>query len=223
MSVKDVIKNSVLAGFESDIGIIQIVMSLGVTVALALVIYAVYRLSCDSNFYSRDFNKTMVSMSVITAGIVLAMQSNIVISLGMVGALSIVRFRNAVKNPLDLLFLFWSISVGIMCGAGVYQVALAVSAAVIVLVFGLDVIHSPRAPYILVVNISRTDAEQTLLDAVKPYVKKMHVRTRNLSATGANYVIEVSTRQEQMLLESCNAVSGVLNLSLVSHDGEVRY
>ena len=118
MSFRDVIKKSVLEGFvQSDIGTVAVLVTLGITTLLALYIYYIYRLSSRSAFYSRDFNKTLALMPVVTAAIVLAMQSSIVISLGMVGALSIVRFRNAVKDPMDLLFLFWSISVGIVCGA----------------------------------------------------------------------------------------------------------
>lgn len=133
MSTNDIIKKSILESFNSDITNTTIIISMVITILIALYIYAIYRLCSNKNFYSKDFNKTLAIMSVITAAIVLAMQSNLVISLGMVGALSIVRFRNAVKNPLDLLFLFWSISVGIICGASLYQVAIIMSLAVTIL------------------------------------------------------------------------------------------
>ena len=139
MSFRDVIKKSVLEGFvQSDIGTVAVLVTLGITTLLALYIYYIYRLSSRSAFYSRDFNKTLALMPVVTAAIVLAMQSSIVISLGMVGALSIVRFRNAVKDPMDLLFLFWSISVGIVCGARLYEIAIIASAVVTALLFLLD-------------------------------------------------------------------------------------
>ena len=121
MSFNDVIKNSVLEGFAStDITPAALAVVLGSSTLLGVYLYVVYRLASRNAFYSRDFNKALALMPVITAAIVLAMQSSIVISLGMVGALSIVRFRNAVKDPMDLVFLFWSISVGIICGAGLY-------------------------------------------------------------------------------------------------------
>ncbi|MGN0975587.1 MAG: DUF4956 domain-containing protein [Gemmiger sp.] len=223
MSFKDVIKKSVLSGFQTDISLTQIAVTLGFTILLALFIFLIYRVSSDSNFYSKDFNKTMVSMSVVTAAIVLAMQSNIIISLGMVGALSIVRFRNAVKNPLDLLFLFWSISVGIICGAGLYSVAILSSLAVTALIFLLDLVDAPKAPYILVVNCSSSDVESGLLAAVKAYAKGVRVRTRNHTMSGSNYVIELQTKQEQQLLSACEQLAGVTSVSLLAHDGELRY
>lgn len=93
-------------------------------------------------------------MSVITAAIVLAMQSNLVISLGMVGALSIVRFRNAIKSSMDLVFLFWSISIGIICGAGLYEIAFVASLILTVLLFLLDLVPTPKAALLLIVNSS---------------------------------------------------------------------
>ena len=106
-----------------DITTGKIAATLIVTALLALYIFAIYRLVTRKVFYSKNFNISLAVMSLITAAIILAMQSNLVISLGMVGALSIVRFRTAIKDPMDLAFLFWSISVGIICGAGLYEVA----------------------------------------------------------------------------------------------------
>ena len=164
MSTQDIIKKSVLEGFSTDISVSQIIAVLGVTLLIALYIYIIYRLCSNSNFYSKDFNKTLAVIPIITAAIVLAIQSNLVISLGMVGALSIVRFRNAVKNPLDLLFLFWAISVGIICGAGLFSVAVIMSLAVTILVFLLDLIKAPNAPYLLVVQRENKDIELQLKD-----------------------------------------------------------
>lgn len=213
MSTKDIIKSSVLAGLNTDISMTRIIMTLGITIAFALLIFVVYRLKSDSNFYSKDFNTAMVLMSVVTAAIVLAMQSNLVISLGMVGALSIVRFRNAVKNPLDLLFLFWSISVGIICGAGLYTVALAASLAVTALLFLLDLLPMAKAPYLLIVNCDKAAGEQELLQAV---------RTRTVTAEGRDYVIELHTKQEAELVQACETLPGCHTVTLMAHDGELR-
>ena len=109
MSFTDVIKKSVLEGFHTgDLSTVSMAVTLAMAAAMGLFIYVVYRLTAKGSFYNRDFNKSLATLPVITAGILLAMQSNLVISLGMVGALSIVRFRNAVKDPADLTFLFWS-------------------------------------------------------------------------------------------------------------------
>ncbi len=103
MSTKDVIKKSILEGFSMEMSTFHVVLILLITVLLSVYIFYIYRLNSHSSFYSRDFNKTLAIMPVLTAAIVLALQASLVISLGMVGALSIVRFRNAIKNPMDLL------------------------------------------------------------------------------------------------------------------------
>lgn len=222
MSTQDIIKKSVLEGFSTDISVSQIIAVLCVTLLIALYIYIIYRLCSNSNFYSKDFNKTLAVIPIITAAIVLAIQSNLVISLGMVGALSIVRFRNAVKNPLDLLFLFWAISVGIICGAGLFSVAVIMSLAVTILVFLLDLIKAPNAPYLLVVQSENKDIELQLKDILREYGKGSRVKSRNITMNGTNLVIELKTKKEQQLVDKCSELSGITAVSLLSHDGEVR-
>lgn len=223
MSTNDIIKKSILESFNSDITNTTIIISMVITILIALYIYAIYRLCSNKNFYSKDFNKTLAIMSVITAAIVLAMQSNLVISLGMVGALSIVRFRNAVKNPLDLLFLFWSISVGIICGASLYQVAIIMSLAVTVLLLLLEVVKPPKAPYLLVLNGTNKDMEENLMQILKTNAKGYQIKARNIGTDGINMVVELRTKKEKDLLSECEKIEGITNVSLLSHDGENRY
>ena len=223
MSTNDIIKKSILESFNSDITNTTIIISMVITILIALYIYAIYRLCSNKNFYSKDFNKTLAIMSVITAAIVLAMQSNLVISLGMVGALSIVRFRNAVKNPLDLLFLFWSISVVIICGASLYQVAIIMSLAVTILLLLLEVVKPPKAPYLLVLNGTNKDMEENLMQILKTNAKGYQIKARNIGTDGINMVVELRTKKEKDLLSECEKIEGITNVSLLSHDGENRY
>ena len=127
MSVKDFIKKSVLEGF-SPYNVPQMAGALLAALAMGVLIYWVYQRFYAGVIFSRSFAMTLVGMSVLTCMVTLAISSNVVISLGMVGALSIVRFRTAVKDPLDLLYLFWSITAGITTGAGMYLLAVAASA-----------------------------------------------------------------------------------------------
>ena len=223
MSTNDIIKKSILESFNSDITNTTIIISMVITILIALYIYAIYRLCSNKNFYSKDFNKTLAIMSVITAAIVLAMQSNLVISLGMVGALSIVRLRNALKNPLDLLFLFWSISVGIICGASLYQVAIIMSLAVTILLLLLEVVKPPKAPYLLVLNGTNKDMEENLMQILKTNAKGYQIKARNIGTDGINMVVELRTKKEKDLLSECEKIEGITNVSLLSHDGENRY
>ncbi|MBQ5757619.1 MAG: DUF4956 domain-containing protein, partial [Clostridia bacterium] len=122
MSFSDVFKESFLDGFES-IDVRSIAVALALSCLFAFYIFIVYRVMTRKTFYSKTFNIALAGVTVITTAIILTIQSSIVVSLGMVGALSIVRFRTAVKEPMDLMFLFWSISVGIICGAGIAEIA----------------------------------------------------------------------------------------------------
>lgn len=224
MGFKDVFKKSFLEGFTSmDITTAKIAATLFVTALLALYIFAIYRLVTRKVFYSKNFNIALAALSLITAAIILAMQSNLVISLGMVGALSIVRFRTAIKDPMDLVFLFWSISIGIICGAGLYEVALVTSVAVTVFILVLDMIPVSRAPMMLVVNSSKMDDEQTVLDVVGKYAKSYKVKSRNLSKGRLDMVVELRVKDESGLVSEVAALDGMIGASLIAHDGEVTF
>lgn len=224
MGFKDVFKKSFLEGFTSmDITTGKIAATLIVTALLALYIFAIYRLVTRKVFYSKNFNISLAVMSLITAAIILAMQSNLVISLGMVGALSIVRFRTAIKDPMDLAFLFWSISIGIICGAGLYEIALVTSVGVTVFILVLDMLPVGKAPMMLVVNSSEMNAEKAVLDVVGKYARYYKVKSRNLSKGRLDLVIELKVKEESALVSEVAALDGMLSASMISHDGEVTF
>lgn len=224
MGFKDVFKKSFLEGFTSmDITTAKIVATLFVSALLALYVFAIYRLVTRKVFYSKNFNISLAAMSIITAAIILAMQSNLVISLGMVGALSIVRFRTAIKDPMDLVFMFWSISIGIICGAGLYEVALVTSVAVTVFILVLDMIPVSKAPMMLVINSSQMDGEQQILDIVGKYSKSYKVKSRNLSKGRLDMVVELRVKDESGLVSEVAALDGMIGASLIAHDGEVTF
>ena len=223
MSFTDVIKKSILQGFtNTDIPTIQIVMTLGVTFLIALYIFFIYRMVNKTALYDKSFHVSMAIISVITAGIIIAMQSSIVISLGMVGALSIVRFRTAIKNPMDLLFLFWSIGVGIICGAGLFEIALIVSLMVTIGIFLLEFMPENKKPYLLIINGSRELDEKSLIELIKKEARFVKVKSRNIKKSSVDYIFEVHTKKEKELLDSLCSIEAVAQMSLLSHEGEVR-
>lgn len=224
MGFQDVFKKSFLEGFTSmDITTGKIVATLFVTALLALYVFLIYRLVTRKVFYSKNFNISLAAMSLITAAIILAMQSNLVISLGMVGALSIIRFRTAIKDPMDLVFLFWAISIGIICGAGLYEVALVTSVAVTVCILVLDLLPVSKAPVMLVVNSSLMESEKDILEVVGKYAKAYKVKSRNLSKGRLDMVIELRVKDESGLVEEVAKLEGMLSASLIAHDGEVTF
>ena len=224
MSFKDIFKKSFLEGYASaEITTPTIVVALGIACVLALYIFFVYRVVTRKTFYSKNFNITLAVITVITAALILTMQSSVVLSLGMVGALSIVRFHTAVKDPMDLAFLFWSISVGINCGAGLAQVAVILSVVITVGILVLDNMPVAKAPMILVVNSSDLDAEDAITAEVKKYVKNVSVKSRNMTDVSLDLVMELRTAEGSALVRDVKKVAGVTAVSLLAHDGEVTF
>ena len=208
---------------SSDISIAHAMMVLGVSCVLACYIYVVYRLITKKTFYSKSFNIALAVIAVVTAAIILAVQSSIVISLGMVGALSIVRFRTAVKEPMDLCFLFWSIAVGICCGARVIEIAIILSALLTVLVIILDRVPIGRAPMILILNLKDSQKEPEIINIVKKYSKYYKIKSRNVGFEKCNLIVEVRVKEEYEMVQEISGLEGIINVSLVSHDGEVTF
>ena len=224
MSFKDALKKSFLESFAaSDITTSRIIVVMGVTLLAALYIFFIYRILTRKSFYNKNFNISLTAMSLITAGIILSIQSNIVISLGMVGALSIVRFRTAIKDPLDLVFLFWSISVGIVCGAGLFELAILLSIVVTAAIFLLNLIPVAKAPVILVVNSGDTAGEAGIQAVVDKFARSSQIKSRSISAGQLNLVIELRCSQQAELTQALGSLEGVRNVSLLAHDGEVTF
>ncbi|MGM9628783.1 MAG: DUF4956 domain-containing protein [Faecousia sp.] len=224
MSFKDIFKKSFLEGYASaEITTTTVIVALGIACVLALYIFFVYRVVTRKTFYSKNFNISLAGVTVITAGLILTMQSSIVLSLGMVGALSIVRFRTAIKDPMDLMFLFWSISVGIICGAGLAQIAVILSVIITVGILVLDHLPVAKAPMLLVVNADNPDAEEVVSRAVAKYVKHFNVKSRNMTQNSLDLVVELRTNQGSQLLREVMALEGVVSASLLSHDGEATF
>ncbi|MBQ9990061.1 MAG: DUF4956 domain-containing protein [Lachnospiraceae bacterium] len=224
MNFSDVIKKSFLEGFSNtDISTTDIVVTLVITFLIGLYIFFIYKLVSKSALYDKSFHVSMALISVITAGIIIAMQSSIVISLGMVGALSIVRFRTAIKNPMDLLFLFWSIGTGIICGAGLFEIALLVALITTVGIVILEYLPGNKKTSLLIIN-GRTDLdEDQVSDCVKKYAKRYSIKSRNLKKSGTDLLFEVSTAREKELVQELRKLAAVEQLSLLQHDGEVRF
>ncbi len=224
MSFKDIIKRSVLESFtKSNLTTTTVCVTLGITILIALYIFIVYYLSTRKTFYNKTFNVSLAAIAVITASIILAMQSNLAISLGMVGALSIVRFRTAVKDPKDLVFLFWSISIGIICGAGIYEIAVIASLIITIGLFALELTPVGNASGILVVNCGSLEQETQIMDIVKESCKRPSVRSRNASVAGVDFVIECRAKQPAGMLQKLQALDGVTGVALMEHDGEVNF
>ncbi|MBQ3516300.1 MAG: DUF4956 domain-containing protein [Lachnospiraceae bacterium] len=223
MSFADVLKKSFLEGFAaSNITTTDICVTMLIAACVGLYIFFVYRMMSQKTFYSKSFNISLVALTMLTAAIILAIQSSVVISLGMVGALSIVRFRTAIKNPMDLVYLFWAISAGIVCGTGLFELVLIVSLFVTIAVVALEFLPAIREPKLLVINAKDPDAEDAVMEVVGKYVKKYKVKSRNLTSDNMDLLLLVSIKEKDAeLVKEIKKLEQVNTVSLMSHDGEV--
>ena len=224
MSFSEIFKKSFLEGYSSaDINIYTACSSLLVASFLALYIFVVYRTITRKTFYSKNFNISLVGIAIITTSIILTIQSSIVVSLGMVGALSIVRFRTAIKDPSDLMFLFWAIAIGIICGVGLAEIAVLLSIILTVVIFILNIFPVAKAPLILVINASSLDAEEYVLNVVRKYSRFSTVKSRSMTKVGIDLIIELRISAADQLLRDVLSIDAVESASIMSHDGEVTF
>lgn len=203
-----------------DLNITTIFICIGFTAVIALYICLIYKIVNKNSFFDRSFHLSLFALAVVTAAIILTIQSNIVVSLGMVGALSIVRFRTAIKNPMDLVFLFWSISVGIICGAGYAMIGVIASCVLTMGIVLFSVMPSERESLILVVNAGDY-IEEKILDVVDENCRDWKVRARNIGRGNVSLAIEVKTGSPRNLVQEVSAIDQVSSVSLVEHDGDV--
>lgn len=224
MNFSDIFKQSFLDGFSgTELGFKEILAVFLITACLAAYIFLVYRVVTRRTFYSKNFNIALAMLCMITSAIILTIQFSLVISLGMVGALSIVRFRTAVKDPMDLVFLFWSIGTGIICGAGLAEIAIILALLLTIGVLLLDRLPVVSVPMLLVVNADDCEMEEKIVETARQYSRYCKVKSRNLSGNKLNMIIELRTRQESELVRAVNGLEHMTAVSLLSHDGEATY
>ena len=224
MSFSDIFKKTFLDGFSSaDVSIYTAASAMLVAACMGLYIFVVYRVLTRKTFYSKTFNISLAAITVITAAVIITIQSSIVVSLGMVGALSIVRFRTAVKDPMDLVFLFWAIVAGIICGVGMAEIAILMCLILTVGIVVLDKLPVAKAAMMLVVNASDIDAEDRIMKAVAKYAKHSTVKSRNMTENSLDLVVELRTAAGSELLKDIMKEKGITSVSLLSHDGEVTF
>ena len=220
MTFNDIFKSSFLEK-TSSFSIVDTLIAFCLAFALGLFIFYVYKKTFNGVMYSANFGVSLMVMTLITTLVILAVTSNVILSLGMVGALSIVRFRTAIKEPLDIAFLFWAIAAGIVLGAGLIPLAVigSVFIGVIMIVFVNK--KSKDTPYILVVDCYNDEVERRVIEVVSEGVKKHMVKSKTISTNGIELTLEV--RLNEMTTDFVNNISNVKGVSravLVSYNGE---
>ncbi len=220
MSFSDIFKSSFLTNVNT-FSILDIIMVLGLSFVLGLFIFAVYKKTYAGVMYSDLFGVSLIAMSMITSLIILAVTSNVVLSLGMVGALSIVRFRTAIKEPMDIAFLFWTIAVGIVLGAGFIPLAVIGSAVIGIVILVFSTRKMGDIPYILVVHCDNDESEQIAAELIQSDAKKSILKSKSVSKVGIELIYEVRLNNDDTTVVNklLNSV-GINNVVLVTYNGE---
>lgn len=220
MTFNDIFKSSFIDQV-SGFSIIDMVISLALALALGMFVFEIYRKTYRGVMYSRSFGITLIALALITDLAIMTVTSNVVLSLGMVGALSIVRFRTAIKEPLDIAFLFWSIVVGIMLGAGMIPLAVfgSVILGVVLLIFSNYT--TVETPYILVFQCEDEAAEEKATKLVEKTVKRHIVKSKTVTKAGTEVTMEVRlTDSATQFVNEISALPGIGHATLVSYNGE---
>ncbi len=220
MTFNDIFNSSFLTNVTS-VSILDMAIAMVLAFGLGLFIFYVYKLTYSGVMYSASFGVTLIALTMITTLVILAVTSNVVLSLGMVGALSIVRFRTAIKEPLDIAFLFWSIAAGIVLAAGMIPLAVfgSVMIGIILVIFVNRKSHTN--PYIVVITCADHASEQAVTD----YLKKNTVRSAVKSKTAQKGMVELNMEirlkdDNTDFINEIAAMEGVSHAVLVSYNGE---
>ena len=225
MSIVDTIKKSVLDNFTGTVSVGSMLLSLLVAFLVGLFIIYVYRKTYTGVVYSKAFALCILMLSMVTAMIIRTISSNISLSLGMVGALSIVRFRTAVKEPVDTGFMFWGISAGIMAGAGLYIVALVASLGIGVLYFVTYLMGFKIANRYLLVLKYDADAHNEVVRRLKT-LRKFKIRSKSIFGNQIELSLEVDLKEnskggvETSIVDGFSSISGVENASLIAYQND---
>lgn len=221
MNLIATVESALMEGYATrDLNIPTVFLCVGLTTVIGIYIAIVYRFINKDAISNRNFGLSLITLAIITSSIILTIQSNIVVSLGMVGALSIVRFRTAIKDPMDLIFFFWSISAGIICGAGFAMIAIIASLAMTLVIAIIALFHVERSALVLIVN---TDSyiEDAVEAVLRQHCSYWKVRSRSITGESVNMAIEVRTAKPVELLRSTMNTPNVVSASLLEHDGEI--
>jgi uncharacterized membrane protein YhiD involved in acid resistance len=206
--------------FSTDLTVTSIAYTLLFSFVLSLFIFFIYRLSYKGVMYSKTFNVTLIALSMITSSIILAITSNIILSLGMVGALSIVRFRTPIKDPIDIAFLFWAIGVGIISGAGLWKLALMSCFVIGIILFVFSKISDVKTPYLLVVTYQTEETNDLVFKLIESEAKRYHLKSK--AFTGENYELTVEIRERNKTASLVNKIGGINNVksvAMLGYDG----
>ena len=221
MTLNDIFDTDFLSQISGDLTLLQIIMTLAISFGLGLFIFFIYRRAFGGVMYSKTFNLALIALSMVSATMILGISSNVVLSLGTLGALSIVRFRTAIKDPIDVVYMFWAIAMGILTGAGLYLLAAVACVLIGVVLTLFSRLNTKNQPYLLVISFEGEDAENALFEALGKHIGTYRVKSRIKTPSSYELTVEIRTRGDKThIVGILDALPGVSSVAMVSYDGE---
>lgn len=220
MTFSDIFKSSFLESV-TEFSAIDTLIGMLFALVIGLFIFVIYKKTFNGIMYSAGFAMTLVGLSLVTTLVIMAVTSNVVLSLGMVGALSIVRFRAAIKEPMEIVFLFWALAVGIVIGAGMIPLAVIGSAIIGVILVVFANRKSHHTPFILIVNCSDEKAEESAWNIIADSVEKYIIKSKTVNDAGIELTAEIRLKDAATsFVNRVNEINGVSGATLVTFNGE---
>lgn len=204
---------------NESITTITIFSVLIIVLLLAVYEFLIYRFVSHRSFYNKSFNITIAILPFFISTIILCLQSNIIITLGTIGALAIIRFRTAIKDPVDMLYLLWSVYIGIICGCQLFEVGVLTSMIVTIVLLILDHINFGKCPYVLILH-SEEDIEKDLQKSFKEKKINNKFKSRNYTNKGYDYAIEFTTKDLEGLKKELKNNQKVSKYSIIEYDAD---
>ncbi len=221
MGLIQAIVNHIAGSFQNEEITTSMLLSVLVVVGiLAVYEFIVYQVILHRSLYNKAFNISIAVLPFFIATIILCLQTNLVITLGTIGALAIIRFRTAVKDPVDLIFVLWSIHIGITCGCQLYETAVMTSLVATVVLVILSRINRRMKSHILVVHCKSADYEGDIINLLKENTRKYRVKSRNWTEKGMDYVFELIIRDVGMMTGRLEKSTDVERFSLMEYDSD---
>ncbi len=220
MTFSNIFKSSFLESV-TEFSPVDVLVGMAFALILGLFIFLIYKKTFSGIMYSTGFAMSLVGLSLVTTLVIMAVTSNVVLSLGMVGALSIVRFRSAIKEPMEIVFLFWALAVGIVIGAGMIPLAVIGS----VIIGAILVVFAKKKfgdePYILIVNCADEKAEENAMNIIAKSVNKHIVKSKTVTASGIELTAEIRVKDAATtFVNRVSELNGVTGATLVTYNGE---
>lgn len=220
MTFNDIFKSSFLESVSS-FSVTDTLLGLVFSLVIGLFIFLIYRKTCAGIMYSSNFALTLIGLTLVTTLVIMAVTSNVILSLGMVGALSIVRFRAAIKEPVEIVYLFWAIAAGIVVGAGLIPLALIGSAIIGIVLYVMASRKTHESPYMLVLRLSDESGEEKVMALVRENAAKTVVKAKTVSKSGIEVSAEVRLKDPSTsFINKLCEIEGVNDATLVSYSGE---